>query len=145
MYHQWQYVIVFFLALSIFGSWGVFYLLSNWDDLDNGDNPMPAESTGLYKVTDWLGETPLYWLFSVFTIPFITWLMEMTIFGTRFFFKSTEEMAMRRAEHRATFDREEKVFNAMRGFFGIGVVPLSPTNTPVVLPMQDLTAVKTES
>ena len=104
--------------LSIGGSWGVFYLMSNWDDIDT-NNGLPPESTGFYRVTDWLGMRSLYWLFSVFTIPFMTWTMEMCFYGIRFFFAPSTEMGMREAEKKELFDGEERVVDVIRGWLGL--------------------------
>merc|ERR1711871_1878565 len=43
MFHQVQWVVVFFFALSIFGGLGVYHLLSNWDDFGSPSG-LPHES-----------------------------------------------------------------------------------------------------
>ena len=102
MYHQWNYIILFFMVLSVGGQIAVTFVLSNMPL-----NTLPPESDGFYKVAEFISNEPIYWVVSMMTIPFLCMFVELVQHSFKLFFMPTREMPFREEDRAWEFSYDE--------------------------------------
>lgn len=93
LHHQWTWVQIFMMCLSVGGMLAWFAIIQDsYDDY--------------YGVVDFCFSQGLYWFFGMFTGPLICLLLDFFGYNLMLFFRPTSEMYMRELEHKADFEND---------------------------------------
>ena len=106
MHHQWNYINVFGLLISVGGTLLIVLILSTW-----GWEPLyMLEDIMFIGSGQWLLGQSEFWLYAFFTIPLMVLLVDYSSHSVRYMFFPTPEMVSKDMEVKNVIDEDEKRF-----------------------------------
>jgi magnesium-transporting ATPase (P-type) len=93
LFHQWDWIKLFLLILSIFGGLAYFTIIS-------------LTLYEYYGETTRLYDSALFWLYGFFAVPFFVIFIDVATYNFYMFFFPTEEMLFREVESHEVFNQD---------------------------------------